>query len=126
MKNILSNQIIRKRNSRNAMNLIGHMFSFALDNLLAVFVSLNLHTGQYKLANILVTSAALSNYGINGICQIFLSKRLQVELASLLDSIFLIPFVSKCFSFCRYIGLVRATRLHYFNSIYRSYLASGL
>ena len=64
MKNILSNQIIRKRNSRNAMDLIGHMFSFALDNLLLVFVSLNLHTGQYKLANILATSAALSKWNM--------------------------------------------------------------
>ena len=64
------------------------------------------------IAKVLVQALALSNYGINGFCQILLSKGLKTDLLNFLDTVLLLPYLSKVLGFLRYIGLIKYNHLH--------------
>ena len=113
MKSLIPDQTLRSRNNKNALDLLGHMFSFFLDNIILVLSSIKYREMQSDLLKVLLQALALSNYGINGLCQILLSRRLQLELLNFLDTIFLIPLLSKFLGFLSYIGLLSPNYLQF-------------
>ena len=113
MKSIIPDRTLRSRNNKNAMDMFGHMFSFFLDNIILILSSIKYVEMQSDLAKVLLQALALSNYGINGLCQILLSRRLQLELLKFLDTIFFIPLLSKVLGFFSYIGLLSPNYLQF-------------
>ena len=124
MKSMLPDSTVKKRNSRNALDLFGHMLSFFIDNIFLGLCSIDirsLNAGDFSKA--VLYALALSGYGIYSFCQILLSRSLKVELLKFLDSLLMLPLLSKILEFFGYIGLIKSRHVSSIRNVRNNYLS---
>ena len=120
VKQMIPNNSFRKRNRRNALDLISHMLSFSLDNIFLILAFLTDNKFESDMVKLSLLTLALSKYGINGFFQLLRSKPLKCELLKVLDSLLLIPALSKLVGFFSFIGLLPQNRVQLIRIRYMS------
>ena len=120
VKQMIPNNSFRKRNRRNALDLISHMLSFSLDNIFLILAFLTDNKFESDMVKLSLLTLALSKYGINGFFQLLRSKPLKGELLKVLDSLLLIPTLSKLVGFFSFIGLLPQNRVQLIRIRYMS------
>ena len=125
MKSMLPDSTLRKRHKKNAIDLFGHILSFATDNLVPVlaFISPQFLPAS-DLTKVILYALIPGTYGIYGFCQILLSKALQKELLKLLDAFFLLPCLYRILAFFAYIGLIAPHHAQSVTNFRNNYLSS--
>ena len=107
MKSILPDSTLRKRHKKTAIDLFGHILSFATDNLVPVLAYIGPQfLPASDLTKLVLYALMPSTYGIYGFFQILISKALQKELLKLLDAFFLLPCLYRILAFFAYIGMI--------------------
>ena len=123
MKSILPDSTLRKRHKKTAIDLFGHILSFATDNLVPVLSYIGPQfLPASDLTKVILYALIFSPYGIYGFCQILLSKALQKELLRLLDALFLLPCLYKVLGFFAYIGLIAPHHAQSVGNLRNNYL----
>ena len=124
MTSILPDSTLRKRHKKNAIDLFGHILSFATDNLVPVLAFIGPQfLPASDLTKVILYALMPSTYGIYGFCQIVLSKALRKELLKLLDLIFLFPCLYKFLGFLAYIGLIAPYHAQSVSSLRNNYMS---
>ena len=125
MKSMLPDATLRKRHKKNAIDLFGHILSFATDNLVPVLAYIGPQfLPASDLTKLILYALMPSTYGIYGFFQILISKALQKELLKLLDALFLLPCLYKILAFFAYVGLISPHHAQSVTNFRNNYLSS--
>ena len=123
---MLPGATLKKRNRKNALDLAGNILSFVMDTMFLILASLNIQSLNIShRSKIFLNLLALSGYSTYCFCQILLSSTLQHELLNFLDTVLLIPLISRMLVFLNYIGLMPSQYLHSVHDLRGRYLSQG-
>ena len=124
MKAMLPGATLKKRNRKNALDLAGNILSFVMDTMFLILASLNIQSLNISHhSKIFLNLLALSGYSTYCFCQILLSSTLQLELLNFLDTVLLIPLISRMLVFLNYIGLMPSQCLQSVHDLRGRYLS---
>ena len=123
MKALLPDPVIKKRNNRNALDLFGHMLSFVVDNIFLMLSSVDYGSMPDDDLKAMLCALSLSSYGIYSLCQMLISRTLRRELLNLLDTLLMIPLLTKALEFFSYLGLIKSHHVQSIRNIRSAYLS---